>query len=99
MKYNKRKRKPTKAEVQKWKLKDWEKSWDKQLLSIVLNNIKGQWDLDGTITAPDWEVLAYILEVPCISYLIHCLIKLEKKDKKIMLIRKDEELYLDYIPF
>lgn len=93
----KRKR-PSKEQVQRWKQKEWERTWDKDLISDILNNIKELFEQDGTIIAPSWEVLGYILGEMRIAYLMHSLIKLQQ-EKKIILIRKDEDLYLDYIPF
>lgn len=94
-----RKNKPSREQVKRWQRKNWEKNWDKELLSFVLNNIIELWNEGGTIIAPNWEVLGYLLGESRIPYLLHCLIKLEKQEKKICLIRKGEELYLDYIPF
>ena len=94
-----RKNKPSKEQVRRWQQKNWEKNWDKELLSFILSNIIELWNESGTIIAPNWEVLGYLLGEGRIPYLLHCLIKLEKQEKKICLIRKGEELYLDYIPF
>lgn len=95
----KRSRRPSREQVKRWQRKEWEKSWDKELLSFILGNIRNQWNNYGTIIAPSWEILGYILEEQRIPYLLHCLLKLEKEQKNITLIRKDGELYLDYIPF
>lgn len=94
-----RPKKSSREQVKRWQQKNWEKNWDKELLSFVLNNIINSWNEEGTIIAPDWEVLGYLLGETRISYLLHCLIKLEKQKECICLIRKNEELYLDYIPF
>lgn len=96
---NPRRTKPTKEQVKRWKQKDWEKNWDKELTSRILNNIIDLWNTEGTIIAPNYEVLGYLLGEQRIPYLLHCLIRLEKEKRKICLMRKDDDLYLDYIPF
>ncbi len=89
---------PTKEQVQRWKLKDWEKNWDKNLIANILNNIKTLWEEGGTIVAPSYDVLGYLLSEDRISYLLHSLIKLQNKGR-ITLIKKGDDYYLDYIPF
>lgn len=91
------KNKPSKGQVKRWQ----QKNWERELLSFVLNNIIELWSEDGTIVAPNWEVLGYILGESRTAYLLYCLIKLEKEHKRIILVRNKEtdELYLDYIPF
>lgn len=98
-KKNKCRQAPTKEQVQRWKLKNWEKNWDKELIQNILNNIREEWNLGGTIIAPSLEVLGYILGELRIPYLLHCIIRLDKEFKKICFIKKKDDYYIDYIPF
>lgn len=92
--------KPSKEQVRRWQQKNWEKNWDKNLLSLILNNIIEVWNEGGTIVAPDWEVLGYLIGESRTAYLLHALMVLQKKYNNILLVRKnDGNLYLDYIPF
>lgn len=92
------KRKPTKEQVRRWKLKEWEKNWDKELIKTILDNIIELWNESGSITAPDFKVLGYILGEMRKAYLLYSLIKLQNQ-MRILWCKKDDEIIIDYIPF
>lgn len=92
----KRKR-PTKEQVQKWQQKNLEKKLEKEYAEKILQKIKNETKTYGTIIAPTWEIIGYILEENEIGKLIGCIKRLDEIGK-VFFILKDDGWYLDYIP-
>lgn len=92
----KRKRKISKKELLLYKMKDFDKNWDRQYLSSAAEALRC---INGGIALKGLEELAMFLGVYPPILGLYCLIILSKKDKTIEWIYKNGYYLIDILTF